>query len=264
MRFPSDCVTTWLVLRPRPNWVLLVGSLRGFASGSRSTAPRPGGQSRERDRRPWGLGSAASINPETTTEAASSATEPLLKNRSNRRALAASDGVSGAGLLPERTGVKPSGDRLATVAPSTAEATVFTTAPPSSTSLARVSPGALSSASSLTPPSLHPRTVERAAGRFTAWKRAHASFRTRPRSLLSEMVLTVGLSATCPKSVPPDQADMPGLWATLPSLEGPFIVRPFVRFIRSRSSPASRGCHLLIRRGRPANRTSASSARRNV
>src|SRR4028119_532530 len=141
MRLLYTCVTTCLVSRPRPNWVLLVGILRGFASGSRSTAPRPGGQSKERDRRPWGLGSAASINPETITEAASSATEPLLKNLSSRRALAASDGVSGAGLLPERTGVKPSGDRLATVAPSKAEAKVLTTAPPSSTPLDTESPG---------------------------------------------------------------------------------------------------------------------------
>src|SRR4028118_285605 len=124
MRLLCACVTTRLVLRPKPNWVLLLGILRSFASASRSTAPRPGGQSKERDRSPWGLGAAASINPETITEAASSATEPLLKNRSSRRALAASDGVSGAGSLPDRTGVKPSGDWLATAAPKTAAAAV--------------------------------------------------------------------------------------------------------------------------------------------
>ena len=117
---------------------------------------------------PRGLGSAASIKPETITEAANSATEPLLKKRSIRKARAAPGGVSGAGALPERAGVKPFGARLATVAPSTAEAIVLKAAPPSSKSLARVSFGALNSASSLTPPSLQPSNVESTAGRFTA------------------------------------------------------------------------------------------------
>src|SRR5215210_2119054 len=43
------------------------------------------------------------------------------------------------------------------------------------------------------------------------------------------MLLTVGLSETCPKSVPPNQAEMPRLWATLPILEASFMDRPFVR-----------------------------------
>src|SRR3954470_17167581 len=38
----------------------------------------PEGKSGKRDRRPRGLGSAASIKPERTTEAASGATEPLV------------------------------------------------------------------------------------------------------------------------------------------------------------------------------------------
>ena len=43
------------------------------------------------------------------------------------------------------------------------------------------------------------------------------------------MLLTVGLSETCPKSVPPNQVEMPRLWATLPILEASFMDRPFVQ-----------------------------------
>src|SRR5215203_4901118 len=76
------------------------------------------------------------------------------------------------------------------------------------------------------------------------------------------MLLTVGLSATCPKSVPPNQADRPRLWATLPNLEASFMDRPFIRahIAASRASRLSGECPLLIRRGRSANRTSGSSA----
>src|SRR4028119_494658 len=52
------------------------------------------------------------------------------------------------------------------------------------------------------------------------------------------MLLTVGLSATCPKRVPPNQADMPRLWAALPNLEGSFIVRPFIGFCVDADRPS--------------------------
>jgi hypothetical protein len=128
------------------------------------------------------LGSASSIKAETTTVAASSASEPFPVNRSSRKASAASGGVCREGLEPERTGVAPPLELAAVLAPSTAEATVLKAAPPSRISLVRVRPGARRSESSLTPPSRHPSSAESMAGRFAAWKRAQASFRTRPRS----------------------------------------------------------------------------------
>jgi hypothetical protein len=53
------------------------------------------------------LGSAASIKAETTTVAASNASEPLPVKRNRRTANAASGGVCREGLVPERTGVAP-------------------------------------------------------------------------------------------------------------------------------------------------------------
>jgi hypothetical protein len=46
---------------------------------------------------------------------------------------------------------------------------------------------------------------------FTILERDRASFRTRPCSLLSGMLLTVGLRETCPNMSPPNQAEMPRL-----------------------------------------------------
>lgn len=69
-------------------------------------------------------------------------------------------------------------------------------APPSRMSLVRVRSGARTCEYSLTPPSRHPSSVESMAGRFAAWKRAQASFRTRPRSLWSLMLLAVGFRET--------------------------------------------------------------------
>src|SRR3712207_7348358 len=76
--------------------------------------------------------------------------------RNSRKASAASDGVRGEGLLPDRTGVAPARELAAVLAPSSAEATVLKAAPPKRMSLARVRPGARSSESFLTPPSRHP------------------------------------------------------------------------------------------------------------
>ncbi len=75
------------------------------------------------------MDSADSIRAETITVAAKSVSEPLPKKRSRRWANAAPVGVPGAGLVPDRTGVKPPGARLATVAPSTAETSVLKAAP---------------------------------------------------------------------------------------------------------------------------------------
>jgi hypothetical protein len=108
-----------------------------------------------------------------------------------------------------------------------AETTVLKAAPPSSTSFARVRPGARSSESSLTPPRRHLGSVESIAGRFAAWKRAQASLRTRPRSLSSLMLLTLGLRETCPKNVPPNHVERPMSCATFPILEGFFIDHPY-------------------------------------
>jgi hypothetical protein len=128
--------------------------------------------------------------------AASSTSEPLPVKRSSRKARAASGGVRGEGLVPDRTGVVPARELAAVLAPSRADATVLKAAPPSRMSLVRVRPGARSSESSLTPPSRHPSSVESIAGMFAAWKRAQASFRTRPRSLWSLMLLTAGFRET--------------------------------------------------------------------
>lgn len=62
---------------------------------------------RRREKRPRGLGSAASFKAETTTVAASSTSEPLPVKPSSRKASAASDGVCAEGLVPGRTGVAP-------------------------------------------------------------------------------------------------------------------------------------------------------------
>lgn len=69
-------------------------------------------------------------------------------------------------------------------------------APPSKMSLVRVRPGACTCEFSLTPPSRHPSSVESMAERFAAWKRAHASLRTSPRSLWSLMLLAVRFRET--------------------------------------------------------------------
>ena len=59
-----------------------VGTFRRYPSRLRDVTKTnraaPEGKSGERDGRSRGLGSAASIKPETTTEAASGATEPLV------------------------------------------------------------------------------------------------------------------------------------------------------------------------------------------
>jgi hypothetical protein len=88
--------------------------------------------------------------------------------------------------VPELTGVAPPLELAAVLAPSRAEATV----------LMRVRPGACTCGFSLTPPSRHPSSVESMAGRFADWKRAQASFRTRPRPLWSLMLLAVGFRET--------------------------------------------------------------------
>ena len=72
-----------------------------------------------------------------------------------------------------------------------------------------------------------PSSVETIAGRFAAWKRAQASFRTRARSLSSLMLLTVGLRETCPKNVPPNHVERPMSCATFPTLEGFYFDPPY-------------------------------------
>jgi hypothetical protein len=57
--------------------------------------------------------------------------------------------------------------------------------------------------------------------------RAQASFRTRPRSLSSLMLLTVGLRETCPKNVPPNHVERPMSCATFPTLEGFYFDPPY-------------------------------------
>jgi hypothetical protein len=93
------------------------------------------------------LGSTASIKAETTTVAASNASEPLPVKRSSRTASAASGGVCREGLVPERTGVAPPRELAAVLALRRAEATVLKAAPPNRRSFARVSPGARRAAS---------------------------------------------------------------------------------------------------------------------
>jgi hypothetical protein len=88
--------------------------------------------------------------------------------------------------------VAPPLELAAVLAPRRAEATLLKAAPPSKMSLVRVRPGARTCEFSLTPPRRHLSSVECMAGRFADWKRAHASFRTRPRSLWSLMLLAVG------------------------------------------------------------------------
>src|SRR5918994_6095999 len=57
--------------------------------------------------------------------------------------------------------------------------------------------------------------------------RAQASFRTRPRSLSSLMLLTVGLRETCPNNVPPNHIKRPKSCATFPTLEGFYFDPPY-------------------------------------
>src|SRR5918997_658868 len=76
------------------------------------------------------------------------------------------------------------------------EAIPLTTAPPSKRFFIRVRAGALSSASSLNPPSLQVRIEAAMVAKVTALKRPQDSLRTRPRSLLSLMRLMVGFRAT--------------------------------------------------------------------
>jgi hypothetical protein len=132
--------------------------------------------------------------------------------------------------VSERTGVAPPLELAAVLAPSRAEATVLKAAPPSEMSLMRVRLGACTCEFSLTPPSRHPRSVESMAGRFADWKRAQASFKTRPRSLSSLMLLAVGFRETCSKSVPPNYVDRPGSCVTFPGLKGFFISPPLPEF----------------------------------
>jgi hypothetical protein len=208
------------------------------------------------------LGSAASIKPETITEVASRATEPLLKNLSSRRARAAPGGVSGAGVLPERTGVKPFEARLATVAPSTAEASVLN---------GRAAEQQILGACQSRRPQLRvlPHPPEPPAEQRREYSRQVHRLKARPRLVqdasalaLSEMLLTVGLSETCPKSVPPNQPRCLGCgplcrtWRLLS-----WTVPSFRLSSLSVTAPTSRGSiPLLIRRGQPLNRTSKSSA----
>ena len=107
------------------------------------------------------MGSAASIRAETTTVAASSTSEPLPEKRSSRKVSAASGGVCPRAWCPSgRAWLLPS------------------SWPPWSL---------------LEGPRRHQSSVESMAGRFADWKRAQASFRTRPRSLWSLMLLAAGL-----------------------------------------------------------------------
>jgi hypothetical protein len=129
--------------------------------------------------------------------------------------------------VPDLTGVAPPREAAAVLAPRRAEATVLKAVPPSSTSFARVRPGACSSESSLTPPKRHPNNVESIAGRFATWMRAQSSFRTRPRSRSSLMLLTVGLRESCPKNVPPNHVERPMSCATFPTLEGFYFDPPY-------------------------------------
>jgi hypothetical protein len=98
--------------------------------------------------------------------------------------------------VPERTGVAPLREPAAVLAPRRAEAIELKAAPPSKMSLVRVRPDARTCEFSLTPPRRHRSSVESMAGRFADWERAQASFRTRPRSLWSLMLLAAGLRET--------------------------------------------------------------------
>jgi hypothetical protein len=132
--------------------------------------------------------------------------------------------------MPERTGVAPPLALAAVLARRRAEATVLKAAPPSKMSLVRVRPSARTCEFSLTPPRRHPSSVESMAGRFADWKRAQASFRTRPRSLWSLMLLAAGLREARPKSVPPNYVDRPGSGVTFPGPEGFLIDPPLPEF----------------------------------
>src|SRR3712207_787819 len=172
------------------------------------------------------------MSAETTTVAASSASEPLPVKRNSLRASAASGGVWREGFVPERTGVAPPRETAAVLAPRMAEATVLKAAPPSSTSLARVSPGARGSESSLTPPKRHPSSAECIAGRLAAWKRPQASLRARPRSPSSLMARTAGFREPGRKSVPPNHVERPRSCATFPVLEVLLICAPLPQGLR--------------------------------
>src|ERR671932_200002 len=161
-----------------------------------------------------------SITVETAITPASRASDEVPVSATRRCDRAASPGVSGAGWVLDSTGVSPPEDSFAVLAPRMPEATPLRAAPPSNRFLTRARAGALSSAFSFSPPSLHARTVAAMAAELIALKRPHDSLRTRPRSLLSLMRFMVGFKAACPKRAPPNHVARPRLWAMLAAFDG--------------------------------------------
>src|ERR671917_1895220 len=88
-------------------------------------------ESKQRGWRP-----AVSSRAKTTIVAVNCAAETSLKTFGSRRATAAPGGGCGAGVVPDLTGVKPPGVRLAAVVRSAAETTVLKAAPPNCNSVA--------------------------------------------------------------------------------------------------------------------------------
>ncbi len=94
--------------------------------------------------------------------------------------------------MPDLTGVALSRETATVLAASMAKATALKAAFQKQNFRARQTWCPQLPESSLTPPRRHPSSVETIAGRFATWKRAQASFRTRPRSISSLMLLTLG------------------------------------------------------------------------
>jgi hypothetical protein len=175
---------------------------RALSAVRRSSANllRSGVQLKSRDRVPLFLCTArissAEDNPRTP---ATKATVALPKKELKRCERAATSGVSGAGSAPDSTGVAPSRACRAILIPEIADARVVRSAPPSRRFFMPTRVTSMSLSASLRPPSLHIVIVTPIARTPMVWKRAQASLRTHPHSLLSLMCATLGLRAISPK-----------------------------------------------------------------
>src|SRR5215212_9595286 len=117
-------------------------------------------QLKSRDKGPWlfstGRTSSAEDSPSTP---ATSATEAAPRNALRRWDRAAFSGVSGAGSVPDSTGVSPSGACRAILLPAIADAMLVRSAPPRRMFLRPAREASRSLSASLRPPSLHMATV---------------------------------------------------------------------------------------------------------